>query len=189
VERLLELHPELRGVVVFVQLVQKSRGHLGLYREERQRMLLAAERVNQRFGEGTYQPVVLLEGSHDMAMAGRYFRAADVFLVASLHDAMNLESKQFIASRDDEAGVLVLSGYAGATFELVDALVVDPLDVDETAAALAAALAMPRDEQRLRMQRLRSAVAAHDALRWGRTIIADTLVQRQEHAAATPEVR
>jgi trehalose 6-phosphate synthase len=174
IERLLDIEPALAGRFVFVQLVEPGHARLHLYRDERRRMLAAADRVNARFGRAGYQPILVVEGVHAHATIARYFRAADFCFVGSRHDGMNLESKEFVAARDDEQGVLVLSGFAGATCELADAVVIDPTDADDTAAGLAAALSMPPADQRERMRRLREVVASHDAVRWGREILRDT---------------
>jgi trehalose 6-phosphate synthase len=106
---------------------------------------------------------------------GRYFRAADVCFVNSLHDGMNLVSKEFIAARDDEQGALVLSEFAGASNELWDAVLVNPYDIEGTARALATAIEMPPEEQRARMRRLRTTVAGHDAHHWASQILSDLL--------------
>jgi trehalose 6-phosphate synthase len=175
VERLLEMQPELQGRFVFVQLVEPSRRRLSTYRRARLRMLETAERVNRRYATVDYQPIVVVEAHHSAATVARYFRAADVCFVNSLHDGMNLVSKEFVAARDDEQGVLVLSEFAGAANELFDAVIVNPYDIDGSATALAAALTLSRDEQRERMRRMREAVAAHDAHRWASGMLSDVL--------------
>jgi trehalose 6-phosphate synthase len=100
-------------------------------------------------------------------------RAADLCYVGSLHDGMNLVSKEFVAARDDEQGVLVLSAFAGASYELRDALIVNPYDVEQVARSLALALDMPSLQQRYRMRRLRRVVAAADARSWAERILSD----------------
>ena len=180
VERLLECYPEFVGRFVFVQLAEPSRAKLPAYVDLRARVLAAAERVNRRFGNVDYCPIVVLEGRHAASDVVRFLRAADVCFVGSLHDGMNLVSKEFVRARDDERGVLVLSAFTGAARELTDALQINPYDADGTAAALAAALMMPEEEQRGRMRRLRSAVASFDAHRWGAMILSDAArLQRQ----------
>jgi trehalose 6-phosphate synthase len=127
-----------------------------------------------------YCPIVLLEGHHAAPDVVRFLRAADLCFVGSLHDGMNLVSKEFVRARDDERGVLVLSAFTGAARELTDALQVNPYDADGAAAAIAAALLMPVEEQQGRMRRLRAAVAGFDAHRWGATILSDAArLQRQ----------
>lgn len=180
VERLLECYPEFAGRFVLVQLAEPSRVRLPAYVELRARVIAAAERVNRRFGNVDYCPIVFLEGHHGPADVLRFLRAADVCFVGSLHDGMNLVSKEFVRARDDERGVLVLSAFTGAARELGDALLINPYDTDGTAAAIAVALTMPPEEQQGRLRRLRAAVAGFDAHRWGAMILTDAArLQRQ----------
>jgi trehalose 6-phosphate synthase len=175
IERLLEMRPDLRGRFVFVELAEPTRRRLATYRKLRLRVYDAVEAINRRFSSGAYHPIVLSEAHHSASTVGRYFRAADVCFVNSLHDGMNLVSKEFIAARDDEQGALVLSEFAGASNELWDAVLVNPYDIEGTARALATAIEMPPEEQRARMRRLRTTVAGHDAHHWASQILSDLL--------------
>jgi trehalose 6-phosphate synthase len=172
VERLLEYRPDLRHRFVFVQIAQPSRDQLPAYRQTRDRIVATAARVNQRFGSGP-PPIVLLNETHDQASVARFLRAADFCYVGSLHDGMNLVSKEFVAARDDEQGVLVLSAFAGASYELHDALIVNPYDTEQVARTLALALDMPSLQQRYRMRRLRRVVAGADARSWATRLLQD----------------
>ena len=172
IERLLECRPDLRHRFVFAQIAEPSRESLPAYRQTRERVVAAAERVNQRFGGGP-PPILLLPTRHDQAAVIRFMRAADVCYVGSLHDGMNLVSKEFVAARADEQGVLVLSAGAGSSHELRDALIVNPGDTEQVARTLAAAIDMPALQQRYRMRRLRRTVEAWDARRWAAQLLAD----------------
>jgi trehalose 6-phosphate synthase len=172
VERLLECRPDLRHRFVFAQIAQPSRESLPAYRQTRDKIFSTAARINQRFGGGA-PPIVLLAERHDQASIARFMRAADFCYVGSLHDGMNLVSKEFVAARDDEQGVLVLSAFAGASYELRDALIVNPYDMEQVARSLAAAVDMPVLQQRYRMRRLRRVVAAADARSWAERILSD----------------
>ena len=120
----------------------------------------------------------------------RYYRAADVCYVSSLHDGMNLVAKEFVAARDDERGVLVLSQFTGAARELTEALIVNPYDLDEASDALAAALAMPEDEQRERMRAMRALVAEFNVYRWAGRMLRDAArLRRRERLAGRFEGR
>lgn len=177
VERLLERRPDLVGRFVFVQLAEPSRDCLPAYRHTRTRVLETAARINQRFA-GTHsgpEPIIVIEGHHATETVFRFLRAADVCYVGSLHDGMNLVSKEFVSARDDEQGVLVLSAFAGAAHELTDALIVNPYDLDGVARALADALTMESLEQRDRMRGMRRVVANADAQHWANRIVADVL--------------
>ena len=175
VERLLESRPDLCGKFVFVELAEPSRHRLSAYRKARLQVLHTADRINRRFATGEYRPILLLEAHHSAATIARYFRAADVCVVSSLHDGMNLVSKEFVASRDDEQGALMLSEFAGAANELHDAVVFNPYHIDQAAATLASTLAMSCDEQRARMHRMRRTVQRHDAHAWASRMLDDVL--------------
>jgi trehalose 6-phosphate synthase len=178
VEELLTGFPEFRNRFVLVQIAEPSRPRLQAYVDLRQRVHAAAARVNARFGTSEYCPIVLLEGHHSPSEVTQYLRAADVCYVGSLHDGMNLVGKEFVRARTDGAGVLVLSTYAGAARQLDGALLVNPLDPAGAAGTLATALQMGEQEQRLRMRRLRRAVAANDAHRWAAAVLSDAVHAR-----------
>jgi trehalose 6-phosphate synthase len=188
VERLLEYRPDLRQRFTFVQIAQPSREALPAYRQTRDRLLATAERINQRFSGGA-APVALLPTHHDPAAITQYMRGADFCYVGSLHDGMNLVSKEFVATRDDDRGVLVLSGFAGASHELRDALIVNPYDREQSARSLAAAIEMPVLQQRFRMRRLRRAVAAFDARAWATRLLEDVAHEPQAPARSTAQYR
>jgi trehalose 6-phosphate synthase len=173
IERLLERFPKLCGRFTFVQLAAPSRISIERYRYLNESIERAAERVNERFGTKHYQPVVLRRAHHEPPTVFRYYRAADLCCVTSLHDGMNLVAKEFVASREDERGVLVLSQFTGAARELTEALIVNPYDVDETSSALAAALTMSNEEQRERMRSMRRLVSDLNVYRWAGRMLVD----------------
>ena len=172
VERLLERFPALCGRFTFAQLAAPSRTEIDRYRQLNEDVERMAARINERFGRDTYRPIVLLRTHHEPPTVFKYYRAADLCYVSSLHDGMNLVAKEFVAARDDEQGVLVLSQFAGAARELTEALIVNPYDLDEAASALAVALEMPPDEQRARMRSMRTYVSEFNVYRWaGRMLV------------------
>jgi trehalose 6-phosphate synthase len=173
VERLLEKRPEWIGRFVFVQVAAPTRSALDEYRSFHERVQRLATRINQRFGRAGYQPVHLLAEHHEHDAVTELFRAADICIVTSLHDGMNLVCKEFVAARDDLRGVLVLSRFAGAARELPEALIVNPYHVEETADALQRAATMPEAEQRERMASLRSTVREFNVYRWAGRMLAD----------------
>ena len=181
VERLLERYPRLRGRFTFAQLAAPSRTAIERYQQLGETIEALAARINQRFGSGSYQPVVLLRRHHEPPSVFRFYRAADLCYVSSLHDGMNLVAKEFVAARDDERGVLVLSQFTGAAAELTEALIVNPYDLDQASAALAAALTMSRDEQRERMRSMRAFVSEFNVYRWaGRMLVDAARVRRKD---------
>ena len=180
-ERLLEKHTEWIGKLTLVQVAAPTRSSLEEYRFFQERIERICERIEQRFGTTGYRPVILLIQHHDHEALNELYRAADVCLVTSLHDGMNLVSKEFVAARNDEQGVLILSRFAGAARELTEALVVNPYHVEECADALQQALLMPHGEQRERMASLRMTVREFNVYRWAGRMLSDAgrLRQRQ----------
>jgi trehalose 6-phosphate synthase/phosphatase len=199
VERLLEQHPEFIGRFVFVQIAAPSRSALEEYQHFEARVRTLAARVNARFGRDGYQPIHLKVEHHPPQIVNEYYRAAHVCVVTSLHDGMNLVAKEFIASRDDEQGVLVLSQFTGAARELHDALLVNPYHGEQCAEALHRALIMPADEQRVRMRSMRRLVQEFNVYRWAGAMLLDAarlrhrrrvsqrIVEHQREATPLPE--
>ena len=173
VERLLEKWPSWIGRFVFVQVAAPTRSALDEYRSFQERIQRVTERINQRFGRPGYQPVHLLAQHHEHDAVTELFRAADICVVTSLHDGMNLVCKEYVAARDDLQGVLVLSRFAGAAREMPEALIVNPYHVEETADALNRAATMPTAEQRERMASLRSTVREFNVFRWAGRMLTD----------------
>jgi trehalose 6-phosphate synthase len=188
VDDALERHPELRGRFVFIQLAAPSRTVIERYRELNQRVEALAERVNAKWAGHGQPPIVLLRRHHEPEAVFRFYRAADLCYVSSLHDGMNLVAKEFVAARDDEAGVLVLSQLTGAARELTEALVVNPYDVRRAGDALAAAIHMHKSEQAVRMRSMRRLVASFNVYRWAGRMIADAAeVRRRERLSGRLE--
>jgi trehalose-6-phosphate synthase len=179
VGRLLELEPQWIGRFTFVQIAAPTRGMIGDYRDYAERVKAVADDVNSRFPKAAHPPIILLAEHHEPEQIYEYFRAAELCFVSSLHDGMNLVAKEFIASRDDERGVLVLSQFAGASRELPEALIVNPYDADQCAAALHLALTMPADEQRARMHLMRGLVSEFNVYRWAGRMLIDAAAMRQ----------
>jgi trehalose 6-phosphate synthase len=173
VERLLEKWPHWVDRFVFVQVASPTRSMLDEYRHFRERVEGLVGRINARFGRPGYQPVHLLAEHHEHDALLELYRACNVCVVTSLHDGMNLVCKEFVAARDDEQGVLILSRFAGAARELTEALIVNPYHVEETADALNCAATMSPAEQRERMASLRTTVGEFNVFRWAGRMLAD----------------
>jgi trehalose 6-phosphate synthase len=181
-EALFDKHPRWRGKLTFLQVAAPSRSKLPAYKALQEQTVAEMERVNARFATADWQPIVLIGEHQEPLQVFELFRAADFALVNSLHDGMNLVAKEFVAARDDEDGVLILSTFAGASRELPEALLVNPYDVGETAAAIAAALDMSREERRKRMQLMRRTVAEYNVYRWAGRMLMDVARIRQRAA-------
>jgi len=179
IARLLELEPRWIGRFTFVQIAAPTRSTLDDYRDYAGRVRALATEINARYADAEYPPIVLLAEHHEPDAVYEYLRACDVCVVSSLHDGMNLVAKEFVAARDDEQGVLILSQFAGASRELPEALVVNPYDADQCAAALQVALTMPADQQHDRMRFMRGVVREFNVYRWAGRMLLDAAVLRQ----------
>jgi len=184
IERLLELYPDYAEKLTFVQIGAPSRTHIKRYQDLMAEVEHEAERINRRFGTGTWSPIVFLKRQHSHEEIQPYYRAAEFCLVTSLHDGMNLVAKEYIAARQDESGSLILSRFTGASHELPDALIVNPYDTDELAQAIHTALTMSRDERQARMARMRAVVKEHNIYHWAGNLIGELAEIRLEPAKA-----
>ncbi|KIF81489.1 alpha,alpha-trehalose-phosphate synthase (UDP-forming) [Noviherbaspirillum autotrophicum] len=185
VERMLELHPNLIGRFTLIQIAAPSRSSLDEYQNFDARVRMLVQRINNRYSSGNYQPIILKAEHHDADSVIRYYRAADVCLVTSLHDGMNLVAKEFIAAREDERGVLVLSQFTGAARELHEALIVNPYHIEQSADAVYRAVTMPDVEQRERMRSMRSLVKDFNIYRWAGRMLLDAARLRQRERIMT----
>jgi trehalose 6-phosphate synthase/phosphatase len=177
----LERSPELRESVRFIQVTVPSREKVEAYAGLRRRIDELVGRINSTYATATSEPIHRLHTTLSPIEISALYRAADVMLVTPLRDGMNLVAKEFVATRTDDDGVLILSKFAGAASELGHALIVNPYDVDEVAGALTSALTMPREERRHRMQSLRQRVEAYDVHRWSASFLQDL----HDHARAS----
>ena len=179
VEQLLEQDPSWRGKVTLLQVAAPTRSKLPAYRQLKQETEETAERINRTYGTERWKPIVLIGEHQEPTQVFELYRAADFCLVNSLHDGMNLVAKEFVAARDDHDGVLILSTFAGASRELIEALLVNPYDLSETAAAIRQALRMDRDERRERMRLMRRTVKENNVYRWAGRMLMDAARVRQ----------
>ncbi len=183
IERFLEKYPAYQRKFTFVQIGAPSRTHIKRYHDLVAEVEAEAERINWRFQVGKWKPVVLLPRHHSHKEIAPYYRAADVCLVTSLHDGMNLVAKQYVAERQDEGGVLILSQFTGAARELRDALLVNPYDIDQTAEAIRVALEMEPEERQVRIQRMRKIIREHNIYRWAGNLITELCELRLDETA------
>jgi trehalose 6-phosphate synthase len=173
IERFLELNPTYQQRFTFIQIGAPSRTDIERYKNFLDEVSAEAERINTRFQAHRWKPIVLLKKHHSHAEIARYYRAASVCMVTSLHDGMNLVAKEFVASREDQGGVLILSTFAGAALELPDALLVNPYDISQLAESIHRALEMSEEEQSTRMHRMRQNVREHNVYRWAAHLLSD----------------
>jgi trehalose 6-phosphate synthase len=189
VDRLLHKHPELKEKFHFVQIGAPSRTHIPAYRDLTEETNDLTENINWEHGTDGWQPVVFLNEHYGPEDIFALYRDSAGCVVSSLHDGMNLVAKEFVTARGDNRGVLVLSKFTGAARELVDAVLVNPFDVNDLADGLYAALAMSADEQERRMRRMRAQVNDHNIYRWAGMLLSTIgkLVPEPMTGVLTPE--
>ena len=174
IERLLEQYPFYRGNLTFVQIGAPSRTHIKRYQDLTTEVEEEAERINRRFRTRAWKPIMFLKRHHTHDEVQQYYRAADFCLVTSLHDGMNLVAKEYVASRQDAQGALILSRFTGACHELADgALTVNPYDAGEVADSIHTALTMPAEERSARMRRMRVIIQENNVYRWAGNLISE----------------
>jgi len=166
IEIFLQKHPEFMEEFTFIQITAPSREEVEKYRQFSQDVKQEVERINSSFQRKAWRPILLLNQQHSHAEINALFKEANFCLVTPLHDGMNLVAKEYIASRDDELGVLILSQFAGAARELKDALIVNPYNGTQTAEAIYQALTMSRPDQTSRMCKMRESIKNYNIFRW-----------------------
>ncbi len=175
VDYLMEHWPEYRNRFVFVQIAVPSRSEIREYKMLDEEVTALAESINARWGNEGWKPVILYKKQHGAQEMAGLHRLARFCSVTALHDGMNLVSKEFVATRADEDGVLILSKFTGSARELSDALQVNPFSVKEIAHAYRAALEMPEQERRRRMQKMRDVVSQNNIYRWASELLSALL--------------
>lgn len=172
-ELLLEQHPEYIGKLVLLQIGSPTRGEIEQYQLFEEKVRILTHSINQRFSTKNYQAVILKLDSQDTRTITLLYRACQVCLVTSLHDGMNLVAKEFVAAREDNLGVLVLSEFTGASIELADALIINPYHLQQTADAIHKALNMSSAQQSQRMRNMRTIVENANIYSWAGAMLSD----------------
>lgn len=179
IARFFRENPSWIGRLVFVQVASPTRGKIQRYQEIQEETVKIAEAINTQLGRDGWKPIILAIEHYDQRRVFELFRAADFCIVSSLHDGMNLVAKEFVAARDDERGVLILSTFAGASEELLEALIVNPHDTKGMASSIDRALRMSSTEQTERMRLLRSVIRDHNVYWWAGRILMDVTQVRK----------
>jgi trehalose 6-phosphate synthase len=170
-DRFLDRNPSYRSRVVFIQVAVPGRARILLYKRLEEEIRALVEEINRKWSDGAWRAIILIEQFVRRVPLTALHRLADFCIVSSLHDGMNVVAKEYVASRFDETGVLILSDFAGASRELTDAIVVNPFDEDELANAILRALQMPQEERTRRMKKMRAVVAENNIYRWAGKIV------------------
>lgn len=182
IERFLEKYPKYQGKFTFIQIGAPSRTHIRRYKDLMAEVEAEAERINWRFQSGNWKPILFLKRHHSHREIDDFYRAADLCLVTSLHDGMNLVAKEFLAARRDERGVLILSQFTGAARELRDALLVNPYDIDQTAEAIRLAVEMEPEDKQMRVRNMRKQIREHNIYGWAGNLISELCELRLDAA-------
>jgi trehalose 6-phosphate synthase len=171
VERFLEKYPEYQGKFTLVQIGAVSRALLKTYSDTVNAVETEINRINWKFKTKNWQPILFLKKHHSHEEILPFYKAANLCMVTSLHDGMNLVAKEFIAARNDNDGVLILSRFAGASQELHGALIINPYDIEQTADAIKTALEMSDEQQTLKMKQMRRMIMNHNVYSWASNIL------------------
>jgi trehalose 6-phosphate synthase len=173
IDRFLEKYPEYVGNFVFLQLGPISRIHIPRYRTYNDEIYHRVVDINKKWAIKDWQPIILYKKHLGIEDILTYYKAANVCIVSSIHDGMNLVAKEFVASRIDEKGVLILSKFTGSARELEQALFINPIATDQFADVIRQALEMPAEEQAERMRKMRETVKENNVYRWAGKIISE----------------
>jgi trehalose 6-phosphate synthase len=171
IERFLDKYPIYQGQFTFVQIGAPSRSLLKTYADTISAVEHEANRINWKFKSRNWQPILFLKKHHSHEEILPFYKSANLCMVTSLHDGMNLVAKEFIAARSQNDGVLILSRFAGASQELPGALLVNPYNVEQTADAIKAALEMPKEVQQHKMKQMRRVIMGHNVYSWAAAIL------------------
>ena len=171
IENFLEKYPVYQGKFTFVQIGAPSRSLLKTYSDTIAAVEHEANRINWKFKSKNWQPILLLKRHHSHEEIMPFYKAANFCMVTSLHDGMNLVAKEFIVSRNDNDGVLILSRFAGASQELHGAMIINPYDIEKSADAIKAALEMPPEVQTQKMKQMRRMIMSHNVYSWASAIL------------------
>ena len=171
IERFLEKNPSYIGKFTFVQIGAPSRTLLKSYSDMVSAVENEANRINWRFKSKNWKAILLLKRHHSHEEIAPFYSSADFCMVTSLHDGMNLVAKEFVASRNQNDGSLILSRFAGASQELQGAIIINPYDIEKSADAIKSALEMSLEEQNQRMKQMRLVIVRHNIYSWAATLL------------------
>jgi trehalose 6-phosphate synthase len=178
VDALLTRTPAWKDRLVFVQIAAPTRSKLSSYSSLQGEAQALAEEINARH-RCRHGPIKLIVSHYEQPEVFELFRSADACVVSSLHDGMNLVAKEFVASREDNTGVLVLSSFTGASREMLEAVIVNPYDTEAMATAIELALTMPVEQQLERMKLMREQIRENNVYRWAARMLIDAARSRK----------
>ncbi len=173
IERFFEKYPQFIEKFIFVEFGAPSRTHIKRYRELLAQTEETADNINWKFQTKNWKPIIFLKGNHSHEKIMPFYMAADMCMVTSLHDGMNLVAKEYVASCLEDSDVLILSQFTGASRELKDALIVNPYDIESMADAIYFALTMDEEEKKIRMKKMKENIMDNNIYKWAANLITE----------------
>jgi len=173
IDRFLEKYPQYKKKFVFVQLAAPSRVHIKRYHDLMAEIDELIEKMNWKYSDSSWKPIIYLKRHFSLDEIEPFYKMADLCIVSSLHDGMNLVAKEYVATKKDLSGALILSQFTGAARELTDAIQVNPYSIEEFADSIKLALQMPQDEKTRRMEKMRKVISENNIYRWAGNIITE----------------
>ena len=173
IDRFLEKYPQYKKKFVFIQLAAPSRVHIKRYHDLMAEIDELIEKKNWKHSDPDWKPIVYLKRHFSLDEIEPFYKMADLCIVSSLHDGMNLVAKEYVATKSDLSGVLILSQFTGAARELADAIQINPYSIEEFADSIKLALQMPQEEKTKRMENMRKIVSENNVYRWAGNIITE----------------
>ncbi|MBM3253579.1 MAG: trehalose-6-phosphate synthase, partial [Candidatus Omnitrophica bacterium] len=180
IDRFLEKYPQYKNRFIFIQLAAPSRTHIKRYHDLMAEIDELIEKKNWKYSDWAWKPIIYLKRHFSPEEIMPYYTLADVCIVSSLHDGMNLVAKEYVASKRDSKGVLILSKFTGAARELTEAVLINPYSIEEFADSIKFAIEMPLEEKRKRMENMRSVITNNNVYRWAGNIITELVSLKKE---------
>jgi trehalose 6-phosphate synthase len=179
IDRFLEKYPQYKKKFVFVQLAAPSRVHIKRYHDLMAEIDELIEKTNWKHSDSSWKPIIYLKKHFSLDEIEPFYKMADLCIVSSLHDGMNLVAKEYVATKSDLSGALILSQFTGAARELTDAILVNPYSIEEFADSIKLALQMPQDEKTRRMEKMRKVISENNIYRWAANIITELVALKK----------
>ncbi|OGX19310.1 MAG: trehalose-6-phosphate synthase [Omnitrophica WOR_2 bacterium RBG_13_44_8b] len=173
IDRFLEKYPQYRKKFVFIQLAAPSRTHIKRYHDLMGEIDELVEKKNWKYHDGDWKPIIYLKRHFSQDEIEPFYMLADLCIVSSLHDGMNLVAKEYVAAKKDLSGSLILSQFTGAARELTDAIQINPYSIEEFADCINLAVEMPPEEKKKRMENMRKIISENNVYRWAGNIISE----------------
>ena len=171
IDRFFEKYPQYKNKFVFIQLTAPSRTHIKRYHDLMGEIDELIEKKNWKHSNGNWQPIIYLKRHFSPEEITPYYELADICIVSSLHDGMNLVAKEYIAAKADLNGMLILSKFTGAARELLDAIQINPYSTEEFADSIKLAIEMSKEEKSKRMEKMRDTIKENNIYRWAANIM------------------